>query len=159
MKQKISLPFRACRRQGAASELFVGTAGLCQAPGLAQVPRWCSGGCAAGFWLSKGRPGPRGEDGGSVWVRNPGPDFVLLGNPGDVGLWLHRCLPLCQHGLQQAANPGLDFHPLPLPCSRFGRLSAVFLSGVIFADHQLSPTLALHNLLARFKKRSCIKCV
>lgn len=56
------------------------------------------------------------------------------------------------------SKPWAGFPPW-LPCNRFGRSPAVFLGGVISADYQLSPASALHNLLARFKKRSCTKCV
>lgn len=107
------------------------------------------------------------------------PDFVLLGNSGDGHLCLHLCLQgrvCCQHPLRQPGLQGsVACAVASTDCCRLQTLGLIsllcylaadledhslfFLTGVIFADHQLSPTSVLHNLLARFKKRSCIKCV
>lgn len=65
---------------------------------------------------------------------------------------------LCHSSLLQAPDSGAV--PCPLLCAAdWEDFPLFFLCGALFADHQLSPTPVLHNLLARFKKRSCSKNV
>jgi len=86
---------------------------------------------------------------GEWWPRLP-----ALVPPGP-----QRCRPPRRHRARRALQTLALMSPPLLPCTGLERYPLFFLGGAIFADHQLSPTSVLHNLLAGFKKRSCIKCV